>query len=93
MREDDRADRPSVNAKMRPSQALFAILPMLIAILTILIGAIADLGWILFLGLLAALAAAVWIIAVAVIIMRNRRRRFHRGFSERTSLMDFLRGR
>lgn len=93
MREEDRADRPSVNAKMRPSQALFAIMPMLIAILTILIGVIADLGILMFLGLLAALAAAIWIITVAVIIMRNRRRRFHRGFSERSSLWDFLMGR
>ena len=93
MKEEDRVDRPSVNAKMKPEQTLFAILPMLIALLAILIGAIADLGLILALGILAALAAAIWMIAVCVIIMRNRRRRFHRGFGERTSLMDFLRGR
>ena len=90
---DGRVVRPSVNAKMKPEQTLFVGGPLLTAIWIIAIGLVT--GWVLLtvFGVFALLAAAAWTITASVIIMRNRRRRFHRGFDERSSFWDFLMGR
>ncbi len=93
MEEGEKSVRPSVNARMKPEQGLFVGGPLLVSLLAFAIGAIAGWGWLLVLGALATLAAAVWCIVASVMIMRNRRRRLYRGFGERSSFWDFLMGR
>ena len=93
MEEGDKSVRPSVNAKMKPEQTLLVAGPLLISILLIIIGAIGGWGWLLAIGFVAMFAAAIWSIAASVTIMRNRRKKFYRGFDERTSFGDFIKGK
>ena len=93
MEEGDKSVRPSVNARMKPEQTLLVAGPLLISILLIIIGAIAGWGWLLAIGFVAMAASAVWSIAASVTIMRNRRKKFYRGFDERTSFGDFIKGK
>ena len=93
MEEGDKSVRPSVNARMKPEQTLLVAGPALISIVIIAIGMIAGWGLVIAIGFLAMAASAVWCITASVMIMRNRRKRFYRGFDERTSFWDFLTGK
>ena len=93
MEEGDKSVRPSVNAKMKPEQTLLVAGPLLISILLIIIGAIGGWGWLLATGFVAMAASAIWSIVASVTIMRNRRKKFYRGFDERTSFGDFIKGK
>ena len=93
MEEGDKSVRPSVNAKMKPEQTLLVAGPLLISILLIIIGAIGGWGWLLATGFVAMAASAIWSITASVTIMRNRRKKFYRGFDERTSFGDFIKGK
>ena len=93
MEEGDKSVRPSVNARMKPEQTLFVAGPLLISLVIIAIGAVAGLGLLLAIGFAAMAASAIWCIAAGVMIMRNRKKRFHRGFDERTSFGDFMKGK
>ena len=93
MEEGDKSVRPSVNAGLKPEQTLLVAGPLLISILLIIIGAIAGWGWLVAIGILAMAAAAIWSIAASATIMRNRRKKFYRGFDERTSFGDFIKGK
>ena len=93
MEEGEKSVRPSVNARMKPEQTLFVAGPLLISLVIIAIGAAAGLGFLLAIGFAAMAASAIWCIAAGVMIMRNRKKRFHRGFDERTSFGDFMKGK
>ena len=93
MEEGDKSVRPSVNAGLKPEQTLLVAGPLLISILLIIIGAIAGWGWLVAIGFVAMIASAIWCIAATVTIMRNRRKKFYRGFDERTSFGDFIKGK
>ena len=93
MEEGDKSVRPSVNARMKPEQTLFVAGPLLISILLIIIGAVAGWGWLVAIGVVALVASAIWCIAARATIMRNRRKKFYRGFDERTSFGDFIKGK
>ena len=91
--DNDKSVRPSVNAKLKPEQTLLLGGPLAISILLIAVGAIAGWGWLLAIGILAMAASAIWSIAASVTIMRNRRKKFYRGFDERSSFGDFMKGK
>ena len=93
MEEGDKSVRPSVNAGLKPEQTLLVAGPLLISILLIIIGAIAGWGWLVAIGFVALVASAIWCIAASATIMRNRRKKFYRGFDERTSFGDFIKGK
>ena len=93
LEEGDKSVRPSVNAKLKPEQTLLVGGPLTLSILLIAVGAIAGWGWLVAVGILAMAASAIWSITASMTIMRNRRKKFYRGFDERSSFGDFMKGK
>ena len=91
---EEKSVRPSINAPLRKSQLLFAAGTLLVSLALLVFAAIAGWGLLAILGLLLVLfTSCIWGIVITLTVLRNRKKRFHRGLKESASLRDFLQGR
>ena len=94
MTEENKSVRPSMNAPLRNSQKLLITGPLLVSLALIFFAVLAGWSSLAILPLLlVAFLSCIWAIVVALSILRNRKKRFHRGLKESASLWDFLQGR